>query len=106
MSRFEDWIAEVTPKSHQSVFVGLNAPFDWAFVNHYFLDLRGRNPFGFSALDIKALYMGKTGCDWLDARSSTMRRVLNAKLEGDHNALHDALAQAELLRLILAQRKR
>ena len=100
MLRFEAWIAEVTPDEAQSVFVGLNAPFDWAFVNHYFLEQLGRNPFGFSALDIKALYMGATGCSWLQARSSVMRKTLGAVLEGDHDALHDAQAQAELFRLI------
>jgi len=96
MARFEAWISEVTPKGAMPVFVGLNAPFDWAFINHYFLEELGRNPFGFSALDIKALYMGATGCNWLEARSSVMRRTLGAILEGDHDALHDAQAQAEL----------
>jgi ribonuclease T len=99
MASFEAWIAELTPKDAQPVFVGLNAPFDWAFVNHYFLEQLGRNPFGFSALDIKALYMGATGSSWLEARSSVMRRMLGAVLEGDHDALHDAQAQAELFRL-------
>lgn len=101
MARFESWIAEATPEGAQPVFVGLNAPFDWAFINHYFLEQLGRNPFGFSALDIKALYMGALGSSWLQARSSVMRKNLGATLEGDHNALHDAQAQAELFRLIL-----
>lgn len=100
MARFEAWIVEATPEGAQPVFVGLNAPFDWAFINHYFLEQLGRNPFGFSALDIKALYMGATGSRWLEARSSVMREDLGAVLEGDHDALHDAQAQAELFRLI------
>ena len=82
------------------MFVGLNAAFDWAFVNHYFLEYLGENPFGFAALDIKALYMGAFGSAWRDARSSVMRRTLGADLAGDHDALHDAVAQAELFRLI------
>jgi hypothetical protein len=34
--------------------------FDWAFVNHYFVEYGpdGRNPFGIGALDIKAYAMG------------------------------------------------
>jgi DNA polymerase III epsilon subunit-like protein len=100
MLRFETWIAQVTPENGQPVFVGLNAAFDWAFVNHYFLELLGRNPFGFAALDIKALYMGAVGSAWSEARSSVMRRTLGAQLEGNHDALTDAVAQAELFRLI------
>lgn len=100
MRRFADWLAELTPTGTSPVFVGLNAAFDWAFVNHYFLEFLGENPFGFAALDIKALYMGVVGGTWRDARSSVMRRTLGATLEGDHDALHDAVAQAELFRLI------
>lgn len=101
MGRFVDWIEGLSEPDAQPVFVGLNAAFDWAFVNHYFLTYIGRNPFGFAPLDIKALYMGATGCAWRDARSSEMRRHLHAELEGDHVALTDALAQAELFRRIL-----
>jgi DNA polymerase III epsilon subunit-like protein len=99
MSRFEDWIrAHVRPKE-EPVFVGFNAPFDWSFVNYYFHRFLGRNPFGFTALDIKALYMGATGCSWADTRSSRMADRLDPKLNGDHDALHDAVYQAELFRL-------
>jgi len=100
MRQFADWVAHIVPKGAQPVFVGLNAAFDWAFVNHYFLEFLGENPFGFAALDIKALYMGAFGGSWRDSRSSVMRRELGAALEGDHEALHDAIAQAELFRLI------
>lgn len=103
MSRFASWIADFTPEGVNPVFVGLNAAFDWAFVNHYFLTYHTDNPFGFAPLDIKALFMGRTDCSWSDARSSVMRRVLGARLEGDHNALHDAQAQAEIFRLTLAR---
>jgi hypothetical protein len=82
------------------VFVGLNAPFDWSFVNYYFHHFLGRNPFGFTALDIKALFMGATGCDWADTRSSKMAERLAPRLKGDHQALHDAQYQAELFSLI------
>jgi hypothetical protein len=33
-----------------------NAPFDWSFVNYYFHRFTGANPFGFTALDIKAVH--------------------------------------------------
>jgi DNA polymerase III epsilon subunit-like protein len=75
------------------------SPFDWSFVNYYFHRYLGENPFGFAALDIKSMYMGATGCKWTDTRSSRIAEALNPKREGDHDALHDALYQAELFRL-------
>lgn len=102
MKHFQDWIEMVTGPVNLPVFVGLNAPFDWSFVNYYFHRYLGSNPFGFSALDIKALYMGAAGSNWRDTRSSQMAACLHPKLKGDHQALHDAQYQAELFRLIKA----
>jgi ribonuclease T len=81
------------------VFVGFNAAFDWSFVNYYFYQFFGQNPFGFAALDIKSLYMGAADCNWSDTRSSRMTEALAPRQIGDHNALHDAIFQAELFRL-------
>ncbi|WJN58893.1 3'-5' exonuclease [Pseudomonas sp. SO81] len=102
MKAFQSWIEKVAGADQRPVFVGLNAPFDWSFINYYFHCYLGSNPFGFTALDIKALYMGATGSSWGDTRSSQMAARLNSKLEGDHQALHDAQFQAELFRLIRA----
>ena len=82
------------------VFVGFNAPFDWSFINYYFLKFMGANPFGFSALDIKAYYMGATGSSWRETRSSAIEFVLKPQHRADHDALHDAQYQAELFRLM------
>ncbi len=79
---------------------------DWSFVNYYFHRFLGANPFGFAALDLKSLYMGVTGCDWRDTRSSEMIRELQPRTRGDHDALNDARAQAELFSLILARSRR
>ena len=99
MRQFRAWIEEVTGEG-TPVFVGLNAAFDWAFVNDYFHRCLGENPFGFAPLDIKALYMGAVGSAWSETRSSKMAANLHPKLHGDHDALHDARYQAELFRLI------
>ena len=93
-------LTEVAGNDSTPVFVGLNAPFDWSFVNYYFHRYLQSNPFGFTALDIKALYMGATGSSWTDTRSSRMAARLHPKSKGDHQALHDAQYQAELFRLI------
>ena len=102
MQRFADWIDTVVPPSRAPVFVGFNAPFDWMFVDDYFERFEIANPFGHSALDIKAYYMGRMGSTWAE----TSLKVLSPRyLEGrplSHNALDDARVQAELFRKIAA----
>ena len=100
MRSFSDWLRIVAGENDSIVFVGFNAPFDWSFVNYYFHRFGDSNPFGFTALDIKALYMGATGCNWADTRSSKIAERLKPTLKGDHDALHDAQYQAEIFRLI------
>ena len=100
MSQFENWLIQNIPENATPVFVGLNAPFDWSFINYYFLKYLNRNPFGISAIDIKALFMGATKCSWHDTKSSSIDKYVHPTLQGDHNALHDAKYQAELFRLV------
>lgn len=102
MAAFGAWAQGLAGEDGILVFVGFNAPFDWAFINYYFHRYTGANPFGFTALDIKALYMGATGSSWADTRSSKIAKHLNPALRGDHDALHDARYQAELFRLVRA----
>lgn len=104
MAKFGAWIAE-SSYGARPVMVGLNAPFDWSFVNYYFHRFLGANPFGFTALDIKAFYMGVADVSWADTRSSVMRKHLGATREGNHKALDDAIVQAELFRLARDLRK-
>jgi len=103
MARFEAWLKEAAPEGHRPIFVGFNAPFDWMFVNDYFHRFLGRNPFGHSALDLKAFFMGLTGSRW----GETSMRHVTARYLGErelsHHALQDALDQAELLRQMLAE---
>lgn len=100
MESFSDWLSSLAGPDDTIVFVGFNAPFDWSFVNYYFHRFVGENPFGFTALDIKALYMGATGCSWHDTRSSKIAERLEPKLSGTHDALQDARYQAEIFRLV------
>ena len=101
MQAFADWVKRVVPAGHRAVFVALNAPFDWMFINDYFHRYLGCNPFGHSALDIKAYYMGATGCAW----SETSLKYIAAHLKQDkhliHNALRDAQDQGAIFRQLL-----
>jgi ribonuclease T len=100
MRQFQHWVYEVAKPNGKPVFVGFNASFDWSFVNYYFHRYLGENPFGFTALDIKSLFMGASGCDWQSTRSSQIAAILGPTLQGTHDALHDARYQAEIFRLI------
>jgi len=103
LARFEGWLAEEIPSEQQPVFVAFNAPFDWMFVSDYFHRFLGRNPFGHSALDMKAFYMGLTGVRWSE---TGMGHVAARYLGGrtlTHHALHDAQDQAELFQKMMAE---
>ena len=63
------------------MFVALNAPFDWMFINDYFHRYLGANPFGHSALDIKAYYMGLSGVTWSE---TSMKHISAHFLEEKH----------------------
>jgi ribonuclease T len=78
------------------------ASFDAPFVGHYFQQFLGENPLGYNALDIASLAQGYFGCPRAELRS----RMAHAGLARvsppyPHNALTDAIAQAELLANLL-----
>jgi len=103
MLRFADWLKSVMTEGRRPLFVGFNAAFDWMFVNDYFHRFLGYNPFGHAALDIKSFYMGMSGRRWCE---TSMRQLTRRYLGGRqlaHHALDDALLQAELFRLLLAE---
>ena len=103
MERFAEWIRSVTPVDCRPVFVAFNAPFDWMFVNVYFHRYLGENPFGHSALDLKALYMGLTGAPWSETSMPYVASRYSGGRQLTHNALADARDQAELLRGMLEE---
>jgi ribonuclease T len=103
MQRFADWVADAVPAGRLPVFVGFNAVFDWMFVADYFERYLGRNPFGYTAVDIKSFAMGRLGSTW----AGTSMKVLAPKyLSGRplaHHALSDAQDQAALFRALYAE---
>ncbi|WEF13011.1 3'-5' exonuclease [Pectobacterium actinidiae] len=105
MECFYEWIFTVKQPEMKVIFVGLNAPFDWSFINYYFHKYLGDNPFGFTAIDIKAYYMGLTGCLWSETKSSRMAERLCPVNHPSHNAMNDARFQAELFALMIEEQK-
>jgi DNA polymerase III epsilon subunit-like protein len=98
MGAFRDWLGSVA-KDRKPVFVGFNATFDWTFVNFYFHEYLGENPFGIGGIDIKSYYMGLSGVTWEDTRSSRIPKEFKDSFRRHtHNALDDAIEQAELFR--------
>ncbi|MFN2235220.1 MAG: 3'-5' exoribonuclease domain-containing protein [Anaerolineales bacterium] len=105
MSNFADWVNRFYQDGFTPLFVAFNAPFDWMFVNDYFHRYLGQNPFGHTALDIKAFYMGLHRTSWEDTRMQYVsNRYLNAQ-SLSHHALQDALDQAKIFRKMLVEVK-
>jgi len=97
------WLERVVPPGSRPVFVGFNAPFDWMFVADCAWRHLGRNPFGISALDLKALYLGRhldTVERWAETTKRHVRRRYPVTLPHTHGALDDAREQAEICRRI------
>jgi DNA polymerase III epsilon subunit-like protein len=100
MRRFADWVGEVVPEGHRAIFVGFNAAFDWMFVADYFERYVGRNPFGYTALDIKAFAMGRLGVSWAETSMSVLGPKYLSGRPLAHHALSDAQDQAALFRAL------
>lgn len=103
MIDLERWVAEVSAGA-RPVFVGFNAPFDWMFLADYLQRFRGANPFGWSALDLKALFMGRDAiARWGDTTKADVLARYPVELPHTHHALDDAQMQAAIARALLAR---
>ena len=103
MRQFADWVIKITPPNYRPIFVAFNAPFDWMFVNDYFHRYLGQNPFGHSALDMKAFFMGARGVTWGDTGFEKVTKYYKIDRPLTHNALQDALDQAEVFKKMLEE---
>ncbi len=100
LERLTGWVEEVTTPGTKPVFVGHNAPFDWSFVNHGYHVHGLANPFGYKALDTKALATGVLGLHWFDSNKERLAQLLElpvVETERVHRADYDAWYQAHIL---------
>jgi len=105
MQAISSWVKEGLKPGEKPLFVGHNAPFDWMFVAYYFAWAGLENPFGYNALDTKALAMGKHRC-FFKATNKERLLELYPRLRApekhmEHNALADAEFQADILCALL-----
>lgn len=95
-----DWVKAQTRRGTKPVFVGHNAPFDWSFVAWCYAAEELPNPFGYKALDTKALATGKLGLHWFDSNKEILAERLDLPaedLQQKHRADYDAMYQADIL---------
>jgi hypothetical protein len=94
MQGFADWLEQET--CERIFFIADNNGFDWQFINWYFHHFIGRNPFGYSSLNLNSLYTG------LERDIFKNFRHLR-KTSHTHHALDDALGNAEALLTMIEQ---
>ena len=105
MLELREWTLDMCRNGERPVFVGHNAPFDWMYVNYYFHAMEVDNPYGYNAMDTKAMAAGKHQLLWTDTNKENLLELYPQLVappeEQVHNALVDARFQAELLRVLL-----
>jgi ribonuclease T len=105
MQSFADWVEQVVPADAQPVLAAFNAPFDWMFINDYFHRYLRHNPFGHSALDIKAYFMGLHCVTWQETSHEQIGGRYGGVMKLTHHALYDAIDDAEILQAMIAQQR-
>jgi hypothetical protein len=88
MTEFKEWINKVT--KGRPVFISDNLAFDWQWINWYFHNFLGENPFGFSGRRIGDMYCGLVRDGY--ARWKHLRDTRHT-----HNPVEDAAGNAEAL---------
>ena len=96
MQEAADWIAEEAGLA-RPVLVGYPIVFDWMFIHWYFTHFLGESPFrSSSALDMKSMYQSKAFVLVGDAGRKDLPAELKTQRPHTHNALDDAIEQAEI----------
>ena len=87
MESFADWLKTVAAGNPRFVS---DSGYDWQFVNWYFHHFLGRNPFGFSSMNLGSIYSGLAKN--VHASFRHLRRTVHS-----HDPLADARGNAEAM---------
>jgi DNA polymerase III alpha subunit (gram-positive type) len=102
MEEFADWVEALPGKP---IAVAWPAAFDFAFVNYYLHRFAGRNPLGFSCLDIRSYANGLAEYNSYHGLSESLVRSMAGEVDTsdlrDHVALDDAIGQGRLFMKLL-----
>jgi DNA polymerase III epsilon subunit-like protein len=107
MRELREFVERRAPRTSgaRAVFVGHNVGFDWSYISYYFTLFKIPNPFGYKALDIKSLAMGRLRIGWFETNKENLQVLLPSVPRLDHKEAHradyDALYQAHLLCALL-----
>jgi len=102
MQEAADWVAAEVGDA-RAVLVGYPVVFDWMFLHWYFVHFVGSSPFGFSsALDMKSIYQTKARVTISEAGRDDLPKELTSHRPHTHNALDDAVEQAEIFNRLFA----
>ncbi|WP_271219944.1 exonuclease [Streptosporangium carneum] len=95
------WIREVCGNS-TPVLAAYPLSYDWMWMYWYFMRFAGASPFGHSrCVDMKTMYAAKAGVPVGWATKRQMPKHLLSTRPHTHNALDDAMEQAELLQNLM-----
>jgi hypothetical protein len=90
------WVEELAV-GHHPVLVGFPLVFDWMFLYWYFVRFTKGSPFSHSSgLDMKSIYQAKARVRLSDAGKDDLPSALRSSIPHTHNALDDAMEQAEI----------
>jgi hypothetical protein len=89
MQNFAEWIKE-NNEGKRPMFIADNNGFDWQWINWYFHEFTGNNPFGFSSTNLGSLYKGM--------EKSIFKNFKHLrKTKHTHHPVDDAKGNAEAL---------
>jgi hypothetical protein len=105
MSSARAWVRDVA-RPRRAVAVGYPLVYDWMWLYWYFVRFaEGGSPFGFSrALDIKTMYARAAAVPIGGATKRNMPAEILSSRPHTHNALEDAVEQADLFQRLFSWR--
>lgn len=95
MEDFAEWISKLRTDGYQIVFLAWPLAYDWKWVDWYFHNTIGYNPFGYGAeaLDMKSFVWHMFKCEYTELSSVDFPTEWYENLPHKHIALDDALEQ-------------